>query len=308
METIAETIQLSKHFGSVIALDKLDLKIHEGVVALIGPNGAGKTTLIKLFLGLLQPTEGNAYLLGLNTQKESLKIRQKIGILHEKPWFPTSFSPQRFLQYLGKLFKLDAIDDRINESLRAVNLGDVRNRKIGTLSAGMTQRLGLAQALLVKPSLIILDEPTANLDPLGRLRVLGLIRKFNSEYNISFIISSHILLDLERVSDQVVIIDQGKLIISGELSTLLRQEAISLITIRAFDDRLEGAVKNMRSVKEVERVDRATLDCHVEDVANFEIELFKWAIEKGARIEVLKVQNTLEKLYARAISLGGENQ
>lgn len=303
-EHVIETWGLTKHFGSVRALTGVDLKLKAGVTALLGPNGAGKTTFIKLLLGLIRPTHGSAKIFGLNCRKEALAIHRQIGVLHEKPFFPKALTVYRFLFLMGKLFSLPNLDTRITNILQAVELWDARDRKIGHLSAGMLQRLGLAQALLPEPKLIFLDEPTANLDPLGRIRIINLIRQFAIEQSISFLISSHILHDLEQVCNYVVILDRGQLRLQGELDQLLQQRDISVVTIRSFDERVKEALVGFSDVESVNQVMPSTFECRIKDLPSFQAQLFQWATQEQVQIESLNIENSLERIYADTITSG----
>lgn len=300
-EYIIETCGLTKHFGSVRALTDLDLKLTEGVTALLGPNGAGKTTLIKILLGLIRSTRGSAKIFGLNSRKDALEIHRHIGVLHEKPFFPKALTVKRFLFLMGKLFSLSNLDMRITNILQAVELWDAGDRQIGHLSAGMLQRLGLAQALLPEPKLIFLDEPTANLDPLGRIRIINLIRQFATEQSISFLISSHILHDLEQVCNYVVILDRGQLRLQGELDHLLQQRDISVVTIRSFDERVKEALAGFSEVESVKQMMPSTFECRIKNLPSFQAQLFQWATKEHVQIESLNVENSLERIYADTI-------
>ena len=301
-EVIIETRQCTKRFGSVLALDRLDLKLKSGVVALLGPNGAGKTTLLKILLGLIKPTYGSSSVLGFDSQRDSLSVRKHVSILHEKPQFPKTFTPYRFLQLVGRIYELDSIEEKIEEMLKLVKLWEDRERMIGHLSAGMIQRLGLAQALLPHPSLIFLDEPTANLDPIGRVTILNIVREFARNYGISFLISSHILADLERVCDSLAIINQGQLLLEGRIQHFFTREQSSVISIKSFHDNLEEVVKEFPGVEKVHRIDNVSVEVNVNDVLAFESALLKLMTEEKIRIENFKIENNLERLYIQTIT------
>lgn len=299
---IIETVNLTKQFSSVRALSNLDLKLKAGVTALLGPNGAGKTTLIKLLLGLIRPTHGVAKVFGLRSRQDTLAIHRQVGVLHEKPFFPKVFTVQRFLALVGQQFALARSNERIRHILQAVELWSARHRKIGNLSAGMLQRLGLAQALLPEPRLIFLDEPTANLDPLGRIHIINLIRQFATEQSISFLISSHILHDLEQVCNHIVIIDHGRIQLQGELTELFQRRKVSVVTIRSFDDRMENALTEFPGVESVKQVMPATFECRVKDTPAFQAQLFRWVTQEQVQIEHFSVEDSLERIYADTIS------
>lgn len=217
---IINTYNLVKYFGSIKALDNLDLHIPKGISGFIGPNGAGKTTTINILAGLVSPTDGYAEILGMNSQSESIEIRKSVRFMLESLVLPKEISVIKFMEHAADFCGVSFTE--VNNILNEVNLSRFKNRRIKSLSAGMLQRLRLAQALLGNPELIVLDEPTANLDPISRIEVLELIIRFNREKGISFLISSHIIPELEKIIDWVSIINEGKIIAEGNIYDLLK--------------------------------------------------------------------------------------
>ena len=213
---------LCKRIGDVEALRGLNLQIDEGIFGFIGPNGAGKTTTIKLLLGLLKPTSGEAKIFGYNCFKDSLKIRKQTGVLHEKAEYPKEMTGEEYLNYVGDLYEIDRkeIQHRVDDLIRLVHLEDAAGRSIGGYSAGMKQRIGLAQALMGDPKLVFLDEPTANLDPIGRNEILEAIRRLNRDEGVCFVIASHVLHELQKVCDQFGVINKGVVLEEGHVSEL----------------------------------------------------------------------------------------
>jgi ABC-2 type transport system ATP-binding protein len=220
---VVEVEGLAKRFGRVQALRGLDLQLSSGVTGLVGPNGAGKTTAMGILLGLLRPDGGEARVFGLDCWQNSFEIRKKVGALHEKPVYPGGFTGRRYLEYVAKFYGAANPRERAAEMLGTVGFSDAADRNIGTYSAGMVQRIGLAQALMGQPELVILDEPTANLDPIGRVEFLEKIRELHQEKGISFIISTHVLSELEIVCDQVAIITGGVVKEQGKIEDLARK-------------------------------------------------------------------------------------
>jgi ABC-2 type transport system ATP-binding protein len=217
---VAETSGLRKMFGKVQALRHLTLTLEKGVIGLIGPNGAGKTTTIGILLGLLRPDSGSASVFGFDCWRSSFEVRKRVGVLHEKPVYPGGFSGRKYLEHVAKFYGVDRPRERTGEMLKVVGFSDAADRNIGTYSAGMVQRIGLAQALIGEPELVILDEPTANLDPIGRVEFLETIRQLHIERGISFMISTHVLGELEIVCDQVAIINRGVVRAQGKMQEL----------------------------------------------------------------------------------------
>ena len=229
--SLIATRGLTKRFGSVVALDHLDLDVEPGVIGLVGANGAGKSTLIKILLGLIEPTSGAAEMLGLDVATHGLSIRQLIGYMPEHDCLPLEISATEFVAHMAQVNGLPraAARERTAETLRHVGLYEERYREMRGYSTGMRQRVKLAQALVHDPELMLLDEPTNGLDPAGRDEMLDLVRRIGSEFGISILMSSHLLTEIERVCDYLVVIEDGQLIRSDELSTFAgRTEVLSV--------------------------------------------------------------------------------
>jgi ABC-2 type transport system ATP-binding protein len=216
--------ELTKTFGSVRALDAVSFEIGEGITGLLGSNGAGKSTTLKLFLGLLEPDGGNAEVLGQDPRL-SPEYRARVGYAPEHDCLPRGVSAAEFLAYLARVSGLPATAARLRASdvLRHVGLFEERYRPMGTYSTGMKQRVKLAQALVHDPLVAFLDEPTAGLDPLGRREMLDLVRRVGGEFGISIVISTHLMGDVERVCDSVVVLDAGRLLRTGAVSGLTEE-------------------------------------------------------------------------------------
>lgn len=211
---IITTQGLSMRFPRVTALDDLTLSVEPGVVGLVGANGAGKSTMIKILLGLLRPTGGGATVLGLDIARQGPQIRQRVGFMPEYECLPPDVSATEFVVHMARMCGLPptAARERAADVLRHVGLYEERYRPIGGYSTGMRQRVKLAQALVHDPQLVFLDEPTNGLDPAGRDEMLALIRRIGTEFGISVLVTSHLLGELERICDHVVIIDGGRLL------------------------------------------------------------------------------------------------
>jgi ABC-2 type transport system ATP-binding protein len=238
---------LSKHYNNRPALEGVTISVPHGNIGLLGENGAGKTTFIKLSLGLLKPTSGSAAVLGLDVAQKSLELRRFVGYMPEDDCLPPDMSALDFVVRMGCLSGLprEAAAQRSYDVLYLVGLGEERYRQIGGYSVGMKQRVKLAQALVHDPKLILLDEPTSGLDPKGRDEMLDLIRAVREKMGISLLLSTHLLLDVERVCDYVVIMRAGKVISHGTLDQLL-QGATQSILIRVLGDE-QQFVQEMQS-------------------------------------------------------------
>jgi ABC-2 type transport system ATP-binding protein len=227
---------ISKSYGNITALNGLDLEINRGVFGLIGPNGAGKTTLIHILLGLTKPDAGAGEVLGIDILSGSEDIRKRTGVLHEKPSYPKTMTAEGYLDKIAKIYDSSESPRSI---LQKVGLSDAMSRRIGKLSAGMLQRLGIAQALIGRPELVFLDEPTSNLDVIGRDELIQLIIGLRRELGTSFVISSHVLSELERACHNVAFIKQGRIIEAGSVPDVIRKFSSSTFRIVASDcDRL----------------------------------------------------------------------
>ncbi|MBB4887807.1 ABC-2 type transport system ATP-binding protein [Streptomyces netropsis] len=218
--TVIATESLSKRFPRVTALDRLSVDIAPGVTGLVGANGAGKSTLIKILLGLSPATEGRAAVLGLDVATEGSAIRERVGYMPEHDCLPPDVSATEFVVHMARMSGLPATAarERTADTLRHVGLYEERYRPMGGYSTGMKQRVKLAQALVHDPQLVLLDEPTNGLDPVGRDEMLGLIRRVHTDFGISVLVTSHLLGELERTCDHVVVIDGGTLLRSSSTS------------------------------------------------------------------------------------------
>jgi ABC-2 type transport system ATP-binding protein len=229
------TEELTRRYGTVTALDRLTLTVPPGVVfGLLGPNGAGKTTTIRILTGLARPTTGRAWVSGVAVAGPGGSgPRARIGYLDQDPRFYGWMRGEELVGLMGRLHGLDnnQLRQRVPEALDRVGLTDAARRRIGGYSGGMRQRLGIAQALVHRPSLLILDEPVSSLDPEGRRDVLGLIAELRGEATIVF--STHVLADVERIADRVAILDHGRLVTEGPLAALLESYASPVFHLEA---------------------------------------------------------------------------
>jgi ABC-2 type transport system ATP-binding protein len=220
---VIHTQGLTKTFKGVNALKSLNLKVPKNsIFGFLGPNGAGKTTTIKLLLGLARPTSGSATIFGLDAEHDSVAIRERVGYLAQDPRYYEGMTARETLRYTAEYFysgPANAIEERINDTLELVGLPDKADRPIKGFSGGERQRLGIAQAQINYPDLMILDEPAASLDPMGRHDVLEVMERLRKHTTIFY--STHILSDVQRVSDTVAIMDRGELVAQAPIEELL---------------------------------------------------------------------------------------
>ena len=215
------TEAITKRYPGVTALDALDLSLEPGIIGLVGANGAGKSTLIKILLGLLQPTSGQATLLGYDVLRQGTDLRQFVGYLPEHDCLPTDVSATEFVTHMARISGLPhtAARERTAETLRHVGLFEERYREIGGYSTGMKQRVKFAQALVHDPRIVLLDEPTNGLDPAGREEMLELVQRTGRDFGIAIIMASHLLSEIERICNHLVVIDAGRLVRSAPIAS-----------------------------------------------------------------------------------------
>jgi ABC-type multidrug transport system ATPase subunit len=300
---IGEFKSVKKRFGATTALDGLSLKIYRGINGLIGPNGAGKTTAIRLSLGLIKPNAGSAELFGFDCWNNSYAIRRKVGVLYEKLAFYDNLTGLEQLTLMAKLKGASESLVELKELLRLVELDEAaHDRRIGGYSAGMRQRLGLAQALLGNPELVILDEPTANLDPLNRVKILELITSLNKEKGASFLISSHILSELERVCDNFILMNKGKLLRQGGLEQMVDKTSAARFIVKVQPiGSVTALLKGEEYVEDLSVVDDS-LHVSVRDVGLFKQRLPLLIGRAGASLDEVKlVKSDLEAVFKSAV-------
>ncbi len=299
-----ETQNLTKYYQrkGTPALQSVSVRIPQGNVGLLGENGAGKTTLIKIILGLLSPTVGSARVLGYDSTDREL--RRWVGYMPEDDCLPPDLSPMDFVVRLGRLSGLPdrAAMERAHDVLYLVGLGEERFRPIGGFSVGMKQRVKLAQALVHDPTLLLLDEPTSGMDPQGRDEMLQLIRDIRDKLQVNILLSTHLLTDVERTCDAVVILREGRVVTQGYLQDLLAWSE-DLVYVR-----VSGAPNEFAQV-----LQRAGLRASVigsELAVEFDGErvyeiIWQEAARTGVHIRRLERQgHTLEQLFLRLHTLG----
>lgn len=264
------TESLTKRFGQVTALSDLTVRIDAGVVGLIGANGAGKSTLIKILLGLLPTTSGRATVLGYEAATAGTEIRERVGYMPEHDCLPPDVSATDFVVHMARMSGLPvtAARERTADILRHVGLYEERYRPIGGYSTGMRQRVKLAQALVHDPQLVFLDEPTNGLDPVGRDDMLGLIARINSDFGISVLVTSHLLGELERVCDHIVVIDAGQLLRASSTADVT---AASQVVIVEVDESADEFAELLRAAGMSVRVVGRLLEIELNDDAAYDV-------------------------------------
>jgi ABC-2 type transport system ATP-binding protein len=303
---LVEFKDLAVSYGPIQALAGVSGAFRPGPTGLLGPNGAGKTTLLKTLLGFLDPDHGSLVAFGLDPTKQPLDVRRRIGYMPEVDCHLPGMSAASFVAFAGELSGLprDEAISRAHEVLYYVGLGEARYRTVDTYSTGMKQRVKLAQALVHDPDLLLLDEPTNGLDPAGRDEMLALIRDVSERREMSLILCSHLLRDVEQVCDNVIVFNQGRVAASGRISELTGQRrAVYDVRVKgdpaAFLTDLKDHGCEWREGEDGYRV-------FLGDGAGPEL-IFRMARESGVQVRFLRPgAETLEDVFLRA--LGHETQ
>ncbi|HUQ84243.1 MAG TPA: ABC transporter ATP-binding protein [Gemmatimonadaceae bacterium] len=243
-ETLIAVDLLTKQYGGVVALNEVSFRITDGITGILGENGAGKSTAIKILLGLLRPTSGAATILGQNAF-DNIGVRARVGYMPEHDCLPSQVSAAEFLTHMAEVSGLPPASARTRaaDTLRHVGLFEERYRAIGGYSTGMKQRVKLGQALVHDPAFVFLDEPTAGLDPAGREDMLALIRKTHREFGISVLFSSHLMADIERTCDRIIVLQGGRLVQSGEVQQFTTETETVFIEVDTNREALVAALE-----------------------------------------------------------------
>ncbi|MDN4493765.1 ABC transporter ATP-binding protein [Ureibacillus aquaedulcis] len=295
-----EIRDVTKSFKNKSVVNNFNLEIQKGeCVGLIGPNGAGKSTLIKMIVDMIEPEKGEILLNG----NKNMEMKKEIGYLPQYPNFFNWMTAKETLMFMGQLSGVPkkALNNQIPLILRKVGLQDAENSKVGTFSGGMKQRLGIAQALLHKPSLIILDEPVSALDPIGRREVLNIIQEIKKETTI--LLSTHILNDAEEICERFVIIKNGVKLEDSSISQLFKRNNKNrlIIELASNDGVWMNIVKKLPYVKEL-TVKGNKLEVKVDDIYNHKNLILRNAIEHNVDILKFEIQrDTLEEIFLKMV-------
>ena len=283
---------LNKSFGEFKAVNNINLQVNQGdIYGFLGPNGAGKSTTLRMILGLIKPDSGEILINGKSNSGSNRNFLTSIGALIEKPDFYKNLSAYDNLKILYKMSKLKDIN-RISDVLKEVDLWDKKNQKVGGFSQGMKQRLGIAQTLMHQPSLIILDEPSNGLDPQGQSNMRSLILRINQEMGITVIISSHILSEIEKISNRMVVINKGEKIVEGNVQELMQNE---LLKVSFKSENLDSIALFLKK----QSIDfESSNDSIVANINEENIPLIlKKMVDENISITEMKQMRTLEELF-----------
>ena len=303
-EQIIEVRGLTKKFGNLTAVNNLNINVYRGdVFGFLGPNGAGKSTTIRMLLSLIKPTSGDIKIFGKSLKRNREKILRNVGAIVEKPDFYLYLTAYKNLEILGKISGADTSNKKIMEMLELVGLDKRYKSKVKTFSHGMKQRLGLAQALIHDPELIILDEPTTGLDPQGMKEIRDLIIYLSKEKNKTVFLSSHILHEVEIIASRMIIINNGTEQVEGTVNELLKSDRV---TVTFEVDKIQEAMEIVANVTWKERFkssnkNEITFDLSKEEIIN----LNKVFVEKGISVSAIIPVHSLEDYFLK-ITEGGE--
>lgn len=299
-DPIVEVRKLTKAYGKFQALHEVNFEVHRGdVFGFLGPNGAGKSTTIRILLSLISADSGTLSLFGMPLSTHRREILQKIGCIVEKPDFYKYLSARRNLEIFGRVSGADTSKRNIDEMLAFVGLEGRANDKLGGFSHGMRQRLGLAQALLHQPELIVLDEPTTGLDPQGIIDIRELILQLSREQGKTIILSSHLLSEIELIANRMVIINKGRSLAEGSVKELLNAEEL-VVTFELNDGPAAVALLQQRPevVLREQHDNRLTLQINREEVP----ELNQWLQSEGLRVYAIESKRKLEDYFLKLVN------
>lgn len=298
MPPCIQTVDLTKCYGSVVAVGGLSLEVQAGeVVGLLGANGAGKSTTLLMLCGLVPPTSGSVQIFGKDVRRQFLQVAPRIGVLPERPAFFDHLSARQNLLLLAQLSRRDITVDR---TLDRVGLLRRAGQKVGTFSLGMRQRLGLAQALLTEPELLLLDEPTSGLDPESTQEILRLLRRLSDEANVTILFSSHMLHEVEILADRVAILSKGRLLSSEDTEKLL---AYDTSRIEVLTDSPEAAARRLEEQSWVKEATAAAGRVQVVLEDGTPHQLTQFLISSGFVISgVIPRRRTLQDYYLKVLN------
>ena len=291
---------LTKDYGARRAIQNLSFDAQQGeIVGFLGPNGAGKTTTMRILTGYMPPTDGEAIVAGYDVVEESLEVRKRVGYLPETVPLYTDMVVFDYLKFMGDLRRIPNVDDRVDEVLDMVGLGDRSNGYIGNLSKGMRQRVGLAQALLHRPEVLILDEPTIGLDPSQVVEVRQLIRDIGKERTV--LLSTHLLNEAQNICDRVLIINNGK-IVAEDTTENLQARLIGaervILRVRGESDDLAKTIKGVKGVQGVETKEDGAVEFEFASGKDVRPEVARQVIKAGYDLlELHPLGMSLEEIF-----------
>jgi len=300
-----ETTNLTKRYGDETAVQGIDLTVERGSIhGFVGPNGAGKSTTMGMLVGVTTPTAGEATIGG--DPAGSHAARERIGYAPQDPVFYDSMSARQYLRYIGTVAGVDgSVEERVAELLEWLDLADAAGQPIGGYSGGMRRRVSLAQAMVHDPELLILDEPTAELDPQGRSAIIDALERLTDEGKTVFV-SSHILAELEQFIETVSVINDGRLVTTGSLSDVQSTVERTYVVHSSDDERLEALLSDHGAASRVEPDENGGVRVWTDDPAAFETALPVLLSEAGLGLRSMELGGGLEDAFLQMIDEGDD--
>lgn len=301
-----KVLGVTKQFGKQKALDDVSFEVPTGqVVGFLGPNGAGKTTMMKIITGFIPQTNGNVEINGVNIENPEVDVRKDIGYLPENNPLYTDLYVKEYLTFVADIYKLGkTTDKRVKELIELTGIGQEQNKKIGSLSKGYRQRVGLAQALVHNPSVLILDEPTSGLDPNQIVEIRKLITDIGKEKTV--LLSTHIMQEVEAICQKIIIINKGKVVADGTTQEVMTYSTGKGQTILVeFVERTdESVLKRIKGVKHIKSMDDRKWILSADGISDIRPSIFKFAVDNGLTIITLQQKSIqLEEIFQNLTSI-----
>lgn len=296
MSIIAQSV--TRLYGEQKALDAVSFEVKKGeILGFLGPNGAGKSTMMKIITTFIPPTEGTVEVCGYDIQTQSMEVRKKVGYLPEHNPLYTDMYVREYLGFIAGLHRMPLAGKAVAEMIERTGLGPEQHKKIGALSKGYRQRVGLAQAMIHNPEVLILDEPTSGLDPNQLADIRSLIREIGRERTVMF--STHIMQEVEAVCDRVIIIKKGKLVADGRAGELGRSQGEGYSISVEFDKPISrGQLNQIEGVKRVDKISELSWELHCIGKEDLRPLIFRFAVENGLTVlTITRNEKNLEAIF-----------
>lgn len=290
---------VSKYYGKQKALDEVDFSISSGeIVGFLGPNGAGKSTMMKIITGYFPPNEGKVEVMGLDVEEKSIEVKKRVGYLPEhNPLYPEMYVTE-YLRFVAGIYKIKNRKAKVEEIIHKVGLTPERHKKIHELSKGYKQRVGLAQALIHDPDVLILDEPTSGLDPNQLVEIRKVIREIGQEKTI--MLSTHIMQEVEAVCDRVIIINQGKIVADGPVSDLktMSNSGGYILRLEVSESISATILTNIKGVENVEEIGRNIFQIIISTGSDLRADVSKAVSNSGAAVlSLTREEKSMEDVF-----------
>ena len=288
---------LTKYYGDQAAVNNISFEAKDGeILGFLGPNGAGKSTTMKIITGFIPASEGEVEVCGLNIKEHSMKVRQLIGYLPENNPLYLEMYVREYLEFIAKIYKLKNIKERVSEMIETVGLQKEQHKQIGALSKGYRQRVGLAQAIIHDPAVLILDEPTSGLDPNQLDEIRGLIKKIGKEKTV--MLSTHIMQEVEAICDRVIIIKNGDLVANEKASDLQKHTDTQVLYVEFEGDVTRNQLAKIKTIHKVETIGKNSFVLEATMEIDVRKTIAEYAKEKDLLILTLrKEEKTLEEVF-----------